>query len=518
MKIVIRADSGAIMGSGHIMRCLVLADELRVQTTFACRNLPGNIISVIESRGYAVKILPESFEDANKEFLNFLAQEKPETIIFDNYDIDVELESAARQYVQRIVVIDDLAKRKHDCDILLDQNPCEAIHIKYDNLVPNSAIKLLGLKYALLGREFSLRHCERSATTHTGTQKTLEDFIKPYGLPSFANDSEVKNILIFFGGGDHKNLTEKVLNVFKNQKSRSSIISNPSILDSNFTVIVGGSNPNKEKIRALCEDNKNFSFHCQINNMAELMQASDLFIGAGGTTSWERMCGGLPGIIISIAENQEEICKELAGLDLIKYLGTAEEFSEERFLQTLEWVFKNPEWINTAAIKGQEMVDGYGAKHVANIISITFHDATEDDCENIFNWRNADENRRYSINNDKIIFENHKKWFSKMITDKNHKLLITNYNNKAIAVIRFDYSETEAEISLYLVPGEHGKGFGLPLLLAAEGWLRKNQKNILEINAKVIAENIASIKIFKYALYKEIEANKNILFFRKSLK
>lgn len=486
MKILIHADSGTIMGSGHIMRCLVLADELnKTVLHFACRDLPGNITSVIESRGYKVKILNESLEQANKEFIDFIKQEKPEILILDNYDTDIMLESMAREHVGHIVVIDDLANRKHDCDILLDQNPCPNTHTRYKNLVPQFATKLLGLKYALLGSN--------------------------YRLSSNLKNDRIINILIFFGGGDHKNLTEKVIN---------SLIIDSNFHGYSFNVVVGKSNLNKEKIRTLCESQKNFAYHCQINNMAELMSKTDLFIGAGGTTNWERMCVGLPGIIISIADNQEESCHELAKLDVIKYLGTAEEFIPKKFLTTLQWIEENPQWLCNAAKLGKEMVDGNGAKRVAayiNTMSIILKQAHHDDCINIHKWRNSPENRVYSINNNEISLTDHEKWFAKIINNKDHNLLIAYHNNQPIGVVRFDYAGQTAEISLYLTPGQHSKGYGLPLLIAAENWLKNNHSDINEINAQILQENIASLKIFQYALYNAQKSDKNILLFNKRL-
>lgn len=486
MKIIIRADSGSIVGSGHIMRCLVLADALGLPAMFACRDLPGNIISVITERGYQVEILSSDIEKANGQFLDFLQQQKADILIIDNYDTDIQLESKARQYVFRIAVIDDLANRKHDCDILIDQNPCEATHSRYKELASLSSIKLLGLKYALLGKGFS---------TH---KKSIVS-------------KEIKNILIFFGGGDHKNLTQKTI---------EALINNADYTDIKFNVVVGISNQNMEKISVLCAGNPNFHFHCQINKMAELMEQADLFIGAGGTTNWERMCIGLPGIIISIADNQIDSCNALVSFDVIKYLGVAEEFAPQKLLYSIDWIMQNRAWRETASMKSQEMVDGFGVKRsAANIksLAISFTKATLSDCDNIYSWRNAEENRLYSINSDVIDFSAHHKWFSEIINNNNCNLLVASYENNPLGVVRFDYDNSKAEISLYLVSGLHGKGMGLSLLFGAEHWLREHRKDIMEISAKVLQNNIASVRIFEYTLYSLRQSDKNILLFNKRL-
>jgi hypothetical protein len=183
--------------------------------------------------------------------------------------------------------------------------------------------------------------------------------------------------------------------------------------------------------------------------MAQLMGQADLFIGAGGITSWERMCVGLPAIIISIAGNQEESCHELAKLDLIKYLGSAEKFTQEKLMQALNWIEQNPEWLYNAAAKGQQMVDGCGARRVASIIKssyITFKQASEDDCKNIFFLYVGLKMGYQCLNKDKFTLSK----YSLVTLRREDMPLIKEWRNSQIDVLRQDRILTdEDQINYY---------------------------------------------------------------------
>ena len=368
MKIIIRADSGSIMGSGHVMRTLVLADSLlsplslweraRVRGSsdkekpspqpspigrggiiFACRNLSGNIISVIESRGYKLQILPENINDANKEFLQFLQKEQPEILIIDNYDTGFELESAAREFVGRIIVIDDYLNRKHDCDIFLNQNFPASQRQNLDANLPSNCIQILGPEYAILREEFL-------------SAKRKE---KPF--------AEITNILVSFGGTDSYNLTEQLMQFFCKHEEYSKV---------KINFVIGWQNQNREKLKSICDSNENFIYHYEINYMAKLISEADLCIGAGGSSSWERLYIGVPSIIVSLAENQDAICEWLYNNKLAYYMGKATDFSEESFRKSIDIVANDEIWRNCALNIGQKTVDGKGVNRIIESIQKLF--------------------------------------------------------------------------------------------------------------------------------------------------
>lgn len=307
-KTVFRVDSSFQIGSGHLMRCLTLAERWQETSEifFISRDLPGNMTGLIEERGYNLLLLPAMEKDASltgyeawltvkkstdmEQCGRLLAGLRSELLVVDHYALDEEWERAVRPLVKEIMVIDDLADRKHDCDILLDQNYSPDFLTRYNGLVPSGCRLLLGPRHVILRREF-------------------------YEQKPRKRDGTVKNILVFFGGSDLTDETMKALRAIEKLKRD----------DITVNVVVGSSNKNKEAVRLFCAARKQMNYFCQVSNMAELMQRADLALGAGGTTTWERCYLGLPAIVIGIADNQNNINLICSQENVIKYLGRQDE-------------------------------------------------------------------------------------------------------------------------------------------------------------------------------------------------
>jgi UDP-2,4-diacetamido-2,4,6-trideoxy-beta-L-altropyranose hydrolase len=305
MNVVIRTDSSLEIGTGHVMRCVTLAHQLvkqGVEVSFICRNFSGNTISYLKDKGFRVDTL-SSFENQQwmqcdweqdaKETKKIIynLKKKINLLIVDHYGLDAKWESELRSVVDHIMVIDDLANRPHNCDILLDQNYYLEIKKRYTDLVPESCIQLLGPNYALLRNEF----------LSIDTQK-------------IKREGKVKNILVFFGGTDPTGETLKTLKAIK-EVNRSHV---------KFNIVVGEKNPKISMIKEICEQIPNTVFQCQVSNIAELMVNADLAIGAGGTTSLERCYVGLPSIVIIVADNQRDVSNALAKIGVAFCLGESE--------------------------------------------------------------------------------------------------------------------------------------------------------------------------------------------------
>lgn len=264
------------------MRCLVLADKLRkngYNIIFICKNEKGNINNII-NKNYKIYILKSN---NTEEIKRIITKNKLQVkwLIIDHYDLDYKFENQMCNHVNNIMVIDDLANRKHYCDVLLDQNLSNNFD-RYNHLIPQNCKLFLGLKYLLLRDEFE------------NTPKRIRNTIK--------------NILVFFGGSDDVNETMKVLESLEPLKNI------------NVDVVVGNSNVNKYIIRYLCYK-YNFNFYKQINNIAELINKADLAIGSGGTSLWERCYLGLPSIVAILANNQINSVKNAEKLNCIINLG-----------------------------------------------------------------------------------------------------------------------------------------------------------------------------------------------------
>jgi UDP-2,4-diacetamido-2,4,6-trideoxy-beta-L-altropyranose hydrolase len=209
-------------------------------------------------------------------------------LIVDHYGLDARWEEAVRPYARRIMVIDDLANRPHCCDLLLDANYYSNPEGRYAGLLPPGAELLLGPRYALLRPEFFC--AGERLRPRVGT---------------------LDRLLAFFGGSDATNETEKLLTALAGLPERSFTVD----------VVVGEANHRRLAIERRCTSLAAVGFHCQIDNMAKMIAAADLAVGAGGTSLWERCYLGLPSIVIAVADNQVETAQALAAVGAIHYLG-----------------------------------------------------------------------------------------------------------------------------------------------------------------------------------------------------
>lgn len=302
MRVAIRVDASLDIGTGHVMRCLTLAEALRERgatCVFISRTHPGNLLDAIRARGFPAFSLPvqsgpcEAVRSAYADWLGanwqtdaeqtgaHLADLELHWLIVDHYALDICWERTLRPLCRRLMVIDDLADRPHDCDLLLDQNFGRTA-ANYAGFVPADCTVLTGPRYALLRPEFAA--------------------LRPYSLAR-RDSPQLKHLLITMGGVDKDNATGKVMEALK----RCSL---PE--DCHITVVMGPSAPWLGKIlEHACKMPWATEVLVNTRNMARLMADSDLAIGAAGSTSWERCCLGLPTLTMVLAENQREVATAL---------------------------------------------------------------------------------------------------------------------------------------------------------------------------------------------------------------
>lgn len=323
MLVAIRVDSSIQIGSGHLMRCLTLAGQLhrehQAEVHFICRDLEGHLSHLLEERGYTLHLLHR--HEATNESEGYavwltVTQETDaretaevlrrlgsvERLVVDHYALDASWESKMRPWVKEIFVIDDLANRSHDCDILLDQNFYMDKERRYNGMLPEHCKLLLGPAHALLREEF----------LNVGGNRRKRS-------------GDIRNLLIFYGGIDLKNETCKAI--------KAILMLHLSTVQ--VQIVVGAANPHKEEVKNFCRHYGFLHYHEQVDNMAELMNAADLMLGAGGTTTWERCYLGLPSLVTAIADNQVQICKDCHVAGLIDYLGFYDVVSEHDIAERL---------------------------------------------------------------------------------------------------------------------------------------------------------------------------------------
>lgn len=296
LRVAFRVDASIEIGTGHVMRCLALADALSKRGAFChfiCREHPGNLLMLITEHGHQITPLPlgygcsetrstlphaswlgDSWENDANQTQSVLKNIDVGWLIVDHYALDQNWESAIRPYCHHLMVIDDLADRPHLGDILLDQNLGRSAK-DYDDLVRPQTQRFIGLRYALLRPEFA------QWRDYSLARRTQPQF---------------QRLLITMGGVDKNNITGRVLSTLTYCELPPSV---------EIIAVLGINAPHLASVKSQALTMP-WSTHVMVgvNNMAQLMAESDLAIGAAGSTSWERCCLGLPAIILVLAENQ----------------------------------------------------------------------------------------------------------------------------------------------------------------------------------------------------------------------
>jgi len=365
MQIVFRTDASLQIGTGHVMRCLTLAQALRergAQCSFICRENPGNLIDQIRQRGFLVHALPcdqdWATEEKSPSHAGWLgadwladAQESKvgagetaiDWLIVDHYALDSRWEHAMRAHCRHIMVIDDLADRPHDCDLLLDQNLGRKRE-DYSGLLKGKAKTLIGPQYALLRPEFAA--------------------LRPQSLARRQNNQQLRRLLVTMGGVDNDNTTGQVLDTLRGCKLPA---------DLRVTVVMGQHAPWLAQVQALAAQ---LPWHTDVlvgvNNLAQLMVESDLAIGAAGGTAWERCSLGLPSLVLVLAKNQ------LAGTRALQAAGAAITLESQQQISDLMRALQTAEFADGVLAKlsnaAAAVTDGQGClravKHIVEGIYV----------------------------------------------------------------------------------------------------------------------------------------------------
>lgn len=483
MNILVRADASLIRGSGHVMRCLCLANILRQlghTLTFACAGLPEHLRTLVIGSGHFVQDLADSgpfglaseaaWPDAKQVADAAAIVGEYDLVIVDHYGLNRAWESAIKTRCSALAVIDDLG-RQHVCDVLLDQNYYSNPAERYAGKLPPDCLTLIGPHYALLRPEFAEARRSR-------------DY------------SSVNRLLVFLGGMDANDVTSHILDA----------LDRVAAMPANVDVVIGTMHPSRSGIEARCAARAGWSCHVQTSRMADMLAASDMVIGAGGTNSWERMAVGTPSLALCVADNQRALLDECASAGVL-YVPDDTALQDVSVLRThIDAVLHNRLLRQQIGRSGLDLVDGKGAERVARAIgalqTISVRQATSADSDMLLVWRNHEAVRAVSRNPDVVSAEAHQAWFAAVMADDARSLLVGERDSVPIGCIRFDeIGPDAAEVSIYLSSDVFGMGLGRSLLSAGEAWMAKNRPHIARIHAEVLGGNTASTSLFERAGY-----------------
>tara|TARA_B110000196_G_scaffold317426_1_gene330553 strand:- start:259 stop:1776 length:1518 start_codon:yes stop_codon:yes gene_type:complete len=494
MNVVIRTDASIHIGSGHIMRCLVLAEVLKEQghiVSFASRPQQGDLVEFVRNKGFKVyELVPPHYWQAPVNSADYAAWlqvtwqedakglieqvDNVDLLIVDHYGLNANWELFVKnKLLCKLFAIDDLV-RIHQADLILDQTLLRD-PMEYKEINPNSIV-LAGCDFALIKQSFTASRV-----------KALENTALP---------SDV-NVLVSMGGVDQPNATLHTLQALSKMTGKK-----PSV-----TVLLSEKAPHYQVVKKFSMQHSSWVNHIDfVENMAELMFAHNVAIGAPGGTSWERACLGIPSIIIPLADNQKTISNNLVQVGAAIRVNIADISSG--LLLAYETMIS--EW-SVMRMANLSLCDGLGLLRVAQCVnnlynnasnSITLRRATKSDVKLVFDWQVLPETRKYALTPELPTWGGHQKWMNtKLQSTSDYFYIIESLlNNNSIGVLRLDkLSVGKYVLSIFIDPQYFGQGMAKDAL----AYIDRIHPSIT-IQATVLEENIASQRLFTAAHYQRL--------------
>jgi len=489
------------------MRCRTLARELQrrgAAVTFLCRRQPGDLIGLLEQE-FPVLALPEqplaaceglegralygawlgcSQDTDAAQCLQALTEAgitSASWLVADHYGLDARWEAqllaglAGLDAPPKLLVIDDLADRPHQADLLLDQNFFgEATEQRYHGLVPPQCRQLLGPHYALLGPEYAQLHL----------------LVPPR--------TELRRVLVFCGGVDPANLTGRAMEA----------LMDPALAHLAVDVVLGLQSPHRQPVAELVARRPHTTLHNPLPSLAGLITRADLAIGAGGATTWERSCLGLPSLVVAIAANQLPFAQALDQAGHLQLLGNGTSVTVEQIRSALLARITQ----RAPGGAGLALTDGWGASRLAMAMlgsqgAISLQPATEADEALLLRWANDPKVRANSFSPEPIKAADHHHWFQKGLANSNRLLLIaTTADGCPIGQIRFDRQPSSIEggaskatVDLSIDRCARGHGLAVELVRLGLRAMEQHWGPATDAVAEVLVSNSASNACFARA-------------------
>jgi UDP-2,4-diacetamido-2,4,6-trideoxy-beta-L-altropyranose hydrolase len=477
--LLIRADAGIAMGTGHVMRMIALAQAWRDDggdAVFLC----AGITPALEQRIRDEKLQLEKFAVAPGTRDDLVAASAAVSrhaadgcfvaVALDGYQFNADFQFGLKQTGCRLLVVDDYGHCDHyHADWVLNQNisACEEI---YSKRAIDTGL-LLGPKFALLRREFMAKR----VAAHVGPDKA-------------------RKLLVTLGGADADNVTKKVIDALAGTGLE-------------VCVAVGGSNPHLPSLREAAEDVSRGATKVDLvvnsNDMPQLIAWADMAVAAGGSTSWELAYLGVPALFILLAPNQQKNALELERQGFGICLGDHSKLDIHLLREALDRLSGDAGLRAAFAARGREIVDGLGARRVVSLLSnadgIDLRPVSEVDFRVIWEWANDPATRANSFDSAAIPWEQHREWCQSKMNDARCSFWIaSNHDLEQVGVVRFDCEHGEVTISLSVAPHARGMGYGRKIIESAcDRVFQSSAANL--VRALIKPTNKASIKAFERA-------------------
>jgi UDP-2,4-diacetamido-2,4,6-trideoxy-beta-L-altropyranose hydrolase len=515
MRVVFRTDASRVIGSGHVMRSLTLAEALRdagAEVAFVARRHESNLNNLLRMRGFAVAELPEPQvrcatqadpvhaawvgadweDDARETRLAIRALgARPDWLVVDHYGLDERWEADLRPEVARIFAVDDLADRRHDCDLLLDQNLVEGFATRYLGKLPDRSAAMLGPRYALLQPGYAELHPQVAPRT-----------------------GAVRRVFIYFGSVDPHGLTQLALRAFLDLSTNGIEVD----------VVIDDVAADPAGLRACAAGHANVHLHTRLPSLAPLLARADLAIGAAGATSWERLCLGVPALVITVADNQRPVAAALERRGLIRWLGHHDEVGLGGLRDALARYLAHG--ADTASSRaGRATVDGVGVRRVRTALLVdpdtplVVRAAAASDEDLLLEWANDPLTRRNSFGRAIIGAEEHHEWLRDRLHARHSCLLlvIETQDGMPLGTARFDRIETGWKLNYSVGAQYRGRGLGLRVLECALATLARSHPGASWVVARVMAANDPSHRLFRRLGFEAVTSAAGAVEYRRAL-
>ncbi len=491
--VVFRAEGSDQIGAGHLARSLTLANQLRregAQVTFVCRERDGGLDYLVSEKGFEAIRLPRSTNhrqggpssiqpdwlgaswsddaDETRRVLSAM-NSRPDWLVVDSYGIDARWELALKGSSEWMLTIDDLANRDHDCDMLLDQNLVAGFRTRYRERAPNVRRLLLGPRFALIGAEYG-----------------------EFGDLGSDHSGRVRRVLVYFGAGDANNMLGRVLAILND-------VPDPEL---RVDAVVSPSTPFLSHVSEQAEADDRVTLHKGVPSLAALMAEADLAIGAGGATTWERLCMGLPSAVVTLADNQRPIAEHLDSLGLAVWLGDEDRLEDEDLRSRIHELLQ-AEVDAELPRRCASIVDGYGARRVSRAMSeigvfpMRARLAESADADLLLEWRNDPEVRQMSFSVAAVDPKTHRAWFAAKLKNRGGTRLyiVESADGHPVGQVRCERAGSLWEVHYSLAAEFRRRGFGADVLQAAIESL-SGEFGEIPVVGRVRSDNPASRRVF----------------------
>lgn len=481
MNLLIRADASVEIGTGHVMRCLALAQawqDVGGQAEFAMAESTAAIQARLAAESCGMVALPSepgTTADAG-ETIALARQHQAEWVAVDGYRFSAEYQQELKQAGCKVLFLDDYGHAEHYfADVVLNQN-VQASEEMYGRK-ERSARLLLGPRYCLLRREFS------------GWREWKRE-IAP----------AARKLLVTMGGSDSANVTGRVIEALQMVE----------VEGLEATVVVGGSNPHLAELqKSACESSRKIAVMRDVANLPELMAGCDAAVSAAGSTCWELCLLGLPSLLIDVAENQAGVAKAMDASGCAVHVGNGS-VETGKIAQELERLLQSQSLRQSLAERSRKLVDGHGAERVVSVLRgrerLHLRRARERDGRLLWEWANDPAVRAASFSSEPISWETHRAWLARIVADGDCILFVAEDEGASpLGQIRFDSrADGDWEIDVSVARNRRGQRLASRLIACGVKTVLKNAGGRSRFHAFVKPANVASLRAFEKADFRRI--------------